>query len=422
MINGAAWSDDKPSIGRLNSNSLSYDGVDDYIGITKTDALKLTNMTISAWFKSNINTINDYRGLIFGDEPVDGSSWAYRLMIEKSDGQLYADFQNDPGSLVRVYSGVNVDDNNWHHVAAVRDDALKTLTLYLDGVEIDSESYTGKPVPITDTPITIGRSGYRGGDGSREFSYPFKGNIDNLRMYNRTLSLSEIQWLAGKSTPGSSLGITVENKNTEDRRFAIATSSVVSAEIPFAAGLTVKNPDGSDYTGYKGNINFTCTDSNAEIPNSYIFSAEDGGKKNFDLTLNTGGYQQVTISSGIKGLVGYWKLDEGEGSTVIDFLGLNSPGTLNGGAVWDISDKAPLSFYNPISSLHFDGIDDYVNITKSAALNSESGTISAWFKANTAAEGEQAIISDKISNNNLSYRIFIRDGVLHYGNNACELS
>ena len=73
------------------------------------------------------------------------------------------------------------------------------------------------------------------------------------------------------------------------------------------------------------------------------------------------------------GLVGYWPLDEGTGTTTADVSGSGHLGTLVNGPVWT-SDVA----------LDFDGVDDYVDVGTLDVIGNAM-TISAWFNAEDLA-------------------------------------
>src|SRR5262245_40251867 len=61
----------------------------------------------------------------------------------------------------------------------------------------------------------------------------------------------------------------------------------------------------------------------------------------------------------LRGLVGYWKLDEASGTTAFDSSGLGNNGTLRNGAATstDVPGGLPTA-----RSLRLDGIDDHVTI------------------------------------------------------------
>jgi hypothetical protein len=77
-------------------------------------------------------------------------------------------------------------NGQWHHVAGVA--GPEGMKLYFDGVERCSNTRTD-PVVHTRTNLWVGRNG----SGSLD---DFDGNIDDVRIYLRPLSASEIMHLA----------------------------------------------------------------------------------------------------------------------------------------------------------------------------------------------------------------------------------
>ncbi|GAG36629.1 unnamed protein product, partial [marine sediment metagenome] len=73
-------------------------------------------------------------------------------------------------------------DGNWHHYANTYDGAY--MRMYLDGEEIESTEKTGTISGLSS--LIIGRY-----DGT---GYYFDGILDELRVYNRTLTPTEINW------------------------------------------------------------------------------------------------------------------------------------------------------------------------------------------------------------------------------------
>ena len=97
------------------------------------------------------------------------------------------------GGQKNVFGSLDLRDNQWHHLAFVRDKDNDKLFGYIDG-GIDLTSI-GSASDITfDTSFRIGRDN-RGGSG-----IPFHGSIDDLRMYDHALSASEVTALAADST------------------------------------------------------------------------------------------------------------------------------------------------------------------------------------------------------------------------------
>ena len=78
-----------------------------------------------------------------------------------------------------------VNDNRWHYVVGVRNGSIAKL--YIDGKLEDSTQLSGTPDMSAAYNLTIGSdwNGY----------FPYNGSIDDVRIYNRALSATEVQQL-----------------------------------------------------------------------------------------------------------------------------------------------------------------------------------------------------------------------------------
>ena len=71
--------------------------------------------------------------------------------------------------------------NTWAHLAATYDGA--TMRFYVNGVQVASRAQTGA-IATSTNPLQIG--------GDSIFGQYFAGRIDEVRIYNRALSASEV--------------------------------------------------------------------------------------------------------------------------------------------------------------------------------------------------------------------------------------
>jgi hypothetical protein len=150
-------------------------------------SLRLTNdFTVSAWYRAT--GIDSMSGTATGAEIISGAN-VYILRL-RPDG---VEFSKDPGPGViqcrALVSGFL--DGNWHHVAAV---ASRTsgVRVYYDGQQRCSDPDT-QNVDLTEGSVP---NLYVGRHGEGETQWDFSGNIDEVRIYNRPLSATEIANLA----------------------------------------------------------------------------------------------------------------------------------------------------------------------------------------------------------------------------------
>jgi hypothetical protein len=181
LRNGALVVDD-PERGKV----LSLDGVDDYVDLGNPTSLNLSvggQATITAWAKlavtHNHNTI------------LSKGEWkeAYSLVVK---GDTSPANELWTGNDTSVFSGDPVPLNVWTHVAVVIVGDLTTF--YINGqVSGALNQDRGNPIDNTSVGVSIGREQYSGSlPAGRWF---FNGKLDDVRIYQRALSQSEIQSL-----------------------------------------------------------------------------------------------------------------------------------------------------------------------------------------------------------------------------------
>ena len=134
-----------------------------------------------------------------------------------------------------------------------------------------------------------------------------------------------------------------------------------------------------------------CTPSSRSI--SFISPTDPNGATIFRnwTTVNTSiSGENCSLSSFINwdnSLVGYWKFDEGSGSTAYDSSGNNLNGTLYGNPQWTTGRFG--------GALAFDGTAKYVKMPDSNLLDGLSAvTVEAWVYPNYGSENDNGIIAD----------------------------
>lgn len=187
--------------GNVNSAG-NFDGINSYIEIPASPSLSKiytsNEITISAWIKIR----NWYQG------------WNVFPIFEQYDpvtdfGAIGFEANWAAGGILFL-SGYNAnyigcdyswDFNVWHHVAVTYSAPLGIANFYVDGVLTCTKSYTQSFTPDTIHSFTVGRSL----SGPDEYS---DGAIDELRVYNRILTNTEITVL-----PLRMISFSGENKN-----------------------------------------------------------------------------------------------------------------------------------------------------------------------------------------------------------------
>jgi hypothetical protein len=156
-----------------NQNSLYFDGMNDKVDLpTTTHAGITTNGTIEAWIKTSF--INSgYRGIVV-------RSGYYGLFL--IDNKLSTFVWGGGAQGATTYNNVSLNDGIWHHVALRFQIGVTDGTqMYLDGQPV------GPPITLDVTPAS--NNFQIGCNTNVQF---FNGQIDNVKIYSRALSASEI--------------------------------------------------------------------------------------------------------------------------------------------------------------------------------------------------------------------------------------
>jgi len=129
------------------------------------------------WFKTKIGVGTQ---TIYGE--LNSASSTDAIWMVDFGTKFYSLFYAG-GSTSYISGGEAVNDNEWHHVVSIKR-AADDYEVYLDGDSIGTKDATlGKP--IIDN-VGIGHGNFSGTE-----SY-FVGSIDELMLYDRALSVSEI--------------------------------------------------------------------------------------------------------------------------------------------------------------------------------------------------------------------------------------
>jgi hypothetical protein len=181
--------------------ALSFDGVDDWVTVADTAASKidLTNgLTVEAWVKPT--AMAGWETVVMKERGAFGTGFlSYALYAH--DGAPQAGTFAGPAAYLRMAPALSTTDqgvreashtalplNAWTHIATTYDGAA--MRFYINGQLVATRSQTGN-IAVGNQPLRIG-----GNNVSGEF---FKGLIDEVRIYNRPLSASEIT--ADMTTP-----------------------------------------------------------------------------------------------------------------------------------------------------------------------------------------------------------------------------
>jgi hypothetical protein len=158
-------------------DALSFDGVDDYVGIPYSATLTPSAITISVWYLGiDWDPYYSHR-----NELVASFDGTYGFLFASGAGVPYFKFSTSAGALY-ILSSVVIGKNEWHHLAGVA--SPPDMYLYLDGRLVAERHDLGTLIYPPQRKTTIGQD-------SRGMWF-WNGFIDEVRIYNRGLSQTEV--------------------------------------------------------------------------------------------------------------------------------------------------------------------------------------------------------------------------------------
>src|SRR6266513_1600977 len=169
-ITAATWT----TAGKFG-NALAFNGTSARVTVPNAASLQLTTgMTLEAWVFPT-GSLTSWRSVV--DKTVDG----YYLMASTDQSNRPGVGGTWTGGNQNVAAPTVLTINTWTHLAATFDGA--TVRLFVNGVQVASQAQT---TPLATTPGTLQM-------GANSYGEFFAGRIDEVRIYNRALSATEIQ-------------------------------------------------------------------------------------------------------------------------------------------------------------------------------------------------------------------------------------
>lgn len=200
--------------------AASFNGTDSYI--TTSLGLASSSYTKSVWMKTSE---------VIGNL-VSSSDDSHSVWMGDTDGSVSTNHNSTDNTVVQ--STTTLNNNNWHHVAVTYNLSTTTLTLYVDGVQ-ESQS----------TSIAAASSGtvYIGSYGAAQVV--FSGLIDDVRIYDRAFSASEIASLYTYVPSLNLIGTTGNDTLNGNSNDDIITG--------LGGNDTINGGDGNDTAVFSGN-------------------------------------------------------------------------------------------------------------------------------------------------------------------------
>jgi len=179
IVNDAVFT----SGGKLNG-AYDFDGVDDYIDAGNSNPLNLTgDLSVSAWVNSDNLTADSRRDVVTKGR-INSFEWA--LATNSAKKPSFIVFNTDGNNFYTATGATILSEGTWYHLTGTVNST--GAYIFLNGVLEGTNSTSASGTRETDgnASVYVGARQTQGGDTR------WNGTIDEVRIYNRSLSASEI--------------------------------------------------------------------------------------------------------------------------------------------------------------------------------------------------------------------------------------
>jgi hypothetical protein len=227
VVHGATLTSDR--FGNAN-NAYSFNGIDHYVVTNQIRSFfSDESLTISVWFKVDISGI-----IVTETENATGcyGAWCSDIIRVLDSGMVTIHVE----PLQHVNIGV-VTFGVWHNVVIRYNGNTAKLDGFIDGM-LSTNDATGN----RNSPVALGRDlYYLFGDLNSGWGYGhFGGSIDDIRIYNRALSASEVQQIYQGST--CSIGVVRFTAGTPAKAADVnANFDALNCQIQALKAIVCKN-------------------------------------------------------------------------------------------------------------------------------------------------------------------------------------
>ena len=178
------------SMNAQSNQYLDFDGVDDYVNVTNASTLIAGSnaISITGWFYDN--QLSYGQGMM-GFRGTAGGFY----MIELNNGSIECRLLNSAGTLYTFNApNFTIVPQVWQHYAWIYNGS--TIALYLNGNLVGSSAAAGTITSAT-IPFAIGKSLLSG------FNFIYGGDIDEVSVWNKALTQTEIQTMMTNELVGT---------------------------------------------------------------------------------------------------------------------------------------------------------------------------------------------------------------------------
>jgi hypothetical protein len=244
-----------------NKSSAYHFGAEtDNINVNHSESLNLDAVTgsysVNVWAKVD-SPARTGGGVLIAKDGTPGYSFKIYEVDTFGIRAMAWDYTIDNGPVISMD---NFYDNQWHFLSYVVDHTSDSVYIYRDGELVAKCLNTVQSAGSNDWSLTIGNGWARHGE--------FNGSIDDIRIYNRTLSNAEINTLYNEKVLTTLNTMVIYDTIPVNKYISVTDTLIINAELtgvdspqnhntikaypnPTRDRITIDNGDYTKMTGYQ---------------------------------------------------------------------------------------------------------------------------------------------------------------------------
>jgi len=168
--------------------AFSFNGVNQYVSVPDNPSWGFGTNAFSIDLWANYSALGGSPAFLANDEGG-GSTHKWIFWLDGSILELHVNTPSGGATYIGSYSFSPIV-GQWYHIALTRN--ATNFLFYINGSLVSSNTST-VVIPTPNAPLTIGQA---------EGSFNFSGMLDEIQVYNRALSSSEVQAIYQAGTNG----------------------------------------------------------------------------------------------------------------------------------------------------------------------------------------------------------------------------
>jgi hypothetical protein len=423
------------SFGKIGG-AYEFDGYNDYIDFGDDSELAITGaITLEGWIKiAHINNSHQ----IFGRGQGLGAEldYGYAISFYNESARVYFDIYSPGGTRSNLHSGgTSLSEDVWYHIVGVWDGTTNANSqkIYINGELANQKASEISEIGTPNYNFTISKSGSW---------QPFNGTIDEVRVYNRSLSEEQIQANYQAGMDGHAPTILAANETHRDDTWTVAvtpndlyedgtteTSETLVINNTIPGPPTTFTPTDGIWGGWNETVPLNCTGATDVDGDDLTYTIEENSSESWvELTssLEDGNYTWNISTYNNASFVGF-RCKANDSYDYSNYAEFDTTVHIDNQAPQYIANKTNMTIAYVNSNIEFNvtwtesevfdiGLENYIFATNNTG-SWVNHTVVPF--SGTQNESNYTITIQSVGGNNLGWRVYANDS---YGNeNASDI-